>query len=346
MAVTTDPSDVLIAKVLEGGASLPPLPANGARLLAALRKPLHQVNVQEIAKLIENDPSLAARVLRIANSAFYGSTNQIKSLSQAIMRLGLVETINTVSFFVLRETLPEFPTLEKYSCEDFWAHSWACAMAGRLLSHPEHRVQVLPGELYMAGLLHGIGKLVLVLHCTEKFGLCLQEARRHNLLLREAEREILGFTDAILGAKLLKAWNLPHSIRTAVGTYPAPNAAAEEHREIAALTQLAHLIANRCGLGHSGDGRDTELERSWYVRQGTGPLAQVETLERIAAETRDAVRKKSALIVGIEAPAPEDSAELQAQPAGSGRSLQRPARPARQSGLGRRLGGFFRSLLH
>lgn len=343
MTVVKDPSDVLIAKVLEGGASLPPLPANGDRLLAALRKPLHSINVQEIAKLIENDPSLAARILRIANSAYYGSSTEIRSLSQAIMRLGLVETINTVSFLLLRETLPEFPTVAGYSCDDFWAHSWACAMAGRLLAHPDHQVRVLPGELYMAGLLHGIGKLVLVLHCTEQFARCLQEAREHRLLLREAEREILGFTDAILGAKLLRAWNLPHSIRTAVGAYPAPNGATEEHREIAALTQLAHIVANRCGMGHSGDGRESELGRSWFVRQGQGPLADVERLEGIVDETRAALHKKSEILTGLTGPGTAEEPQEEAA-TGRPRPGRQAPRPQSDGGLGGKLARFFRNL--
>jgi HD-like signal output (HDOD) protein len=309
MSVKTQSPDELIRELLDSGANLPPLPAIGMKLLAALRKPVDQIDVHSVSRMIETDPTIAARILKIANSPYYSARGGITSLSQAVMQIGLYETINTVSFFVLREAMPGFPEIAGYSSDDFWAHSWATAMAGRMLAHPGNHVHCVPGEVYMAGLLHGIGKLVLVLHRPEEFARCLELARRHGVLLRQAEREVLGFTDSVLGSMLLKAWNLPPATRTAVGAYPAPAAAAEEYREMAALTQLAYVLATRTGIGHAGDGRLMAPEDTWFVQHGTGPLTHEETRKKLCVEIAVSLKEKARLYVGDGAKEPADGDE-------------------------------------
>jgi len=315
--------DALIADLLDSGIELPPMPAIGAELLAVARQPVDTVDVKKVTALIESDPSVAARILRMANSPYFGVANEVTSLRQGIVLIGLAETINTLYFYVLMKTLPRFPSVEGFSSEDYWAHSWACATAGRMLGRPQFLIRSLPGELYLAGLLHGVGKLVLAMTRKDEFARCVALAREQNIPLHQAEEGVLGFHHLALGARLLKSWNLPPSIRAAVGFYHSPGEADPRYQEIAALTQLAYLIANQSGIGYSGSPCENDPSQAWIVAQGSGPLSNRATLDPLVAEIADTLKKKSALMAAVGS-SDEAVAPKEAPPSAAGRQEKRP----------------------
>jgi hypothetical protein len=212
------------------------------------------------------------------------------------MLIGLPETINTLHFYMLMKTLPKFPGIAGFSAEGYFAFSWACASAARSLGRPDLFVKTVPGELYLAGLLHGVGKVVLALHWRKDFERSLELARERLIPLHQAEEEVLGFNHAALGAGLLEAWNLPPSIRAAVSSYVAPETAASQYTEIAALTQLAYFIANQSGIGMSGSAIENDTSKSWIVKEGSSPLAEEATREKVIEEIMSTLRKKSGVI--------------------------------------------------
>jgi len=281
---------------------------------------------------VETDPGLAARILRLANSPFFAVKGEISSLGRAIVQIGLIETINTAQFYLFRQSMPSMPDIEGFSDDAFWAHSWACASAARLLGRPDYHVTALPGELYLAGLLHGIGKLVLAVHRPEEFAECLRVASKDQIPLHEAEREIFGFTDSTLGAKVLRSWDLPLSIRAAVAAYRAPRSVAPEQREFVALIQYAYIIANKAGIGKSGSECEVDLSATWIVSEGTSVLAQEPIQEQLVAEVQAGLSRKSDYFVGEE-PEPEPEAkDLEVKPeleaaAVPATTSKQPARP-------------------
>ena len=113
----------------------------------------------------------------MANSPFYSEVEKIVSLRAAITRIGLLEIVNSVCLHFFQNILPKFPDIEGLSYNDFWTHSWACAVANRRLGHPNLGMDVLPGELYLSGLLHGIGKLLLAIHYPIEFSGCVKKAK-------------------------------------------------------------------------------------------------------------------------------------------------------------------------
>ncbi len=243
----------LAQEILTKSVNIPTIPANGTKILAIVRQPNDQIDIPLLVKLVESDPGLFTRILQLANSPFYAEIDKIVSMRVAITRIGLVEIVNSVCLYFFQKMLPKFPDIEGFSYDDFWSHSWACAVANRRLGHPNLGMEVLPGELFMTGMLHGVGKLLLAIHFPSEFSQCLKTARQFQCPLHQVEKDVFGTTDALVISNVLKTWNLPANVCEGVAFHQMPELAPPEHRVIAGLTQFAYVIAGMSGHGCSGD---------------------------------------------------------------------------------------------
>ncbi len=295
--------------ILNSDIKVPPMPSNGSKLMSMAQEPLKKIDISEFCKLIEPDPGLFSMVLQLANSPFYRGVDEIVSLRSAITRIGLQEAINSVNLYFLQRFLPNLSELHGFSAKDYWAFSWACAMAGRRLGHPNLTTNTLPGELYIAGLLHGIGKLILAIHHSREFFMCIEKARTHERPLHTVFLDELGTTDNAIAAKLMTAWNLPSRICNAVQFYQDPYAAPKEHREIAGLTQFAYRIAAMSQIGNNGDGIFMDLESAWISEQPISPLSKKEFQKNVVEEILSTLGKKSESITGVSPPEKETPTE-------------------------------------
>ncbi len=193
-------------EVMESGDALPALPAASQRLLAMVNQPIDKIDIASFSKTVEGDPALTAKLLQLANSSYFGTLKEIMSVRQAITYIGLEETIASVHTIFFKQALPKFPTIDGFSGKDYWDHSWACATANRMLGHPVHQqmAPAVPCELYIAGLLHGVGKIFLAISRTEQFQQCIQHSRDHKKPLDQVEVDIIGTTDAEIAYIILK----------------------------------------------------------------------------------------------------------------------------------------------
>ncbi|MCX7049271.1 MAG: HDOD domain-containing protein [Candidatus Sumerlaeota bacterium] len=313
-----------IAEILASGVNLPPLSAVSAELLSVGRQPIEKIEIKRVTELIERDPSLAAKILRMANSPYFGAIGEVTGLRQAIVLIGLMETLSTLHFYILMKTMPRFPAVEGFSPDNYWTHSWACAIAARMLGRPQLLIRSLPGELYLAGLLHGIGKITLAMKRKEQFAQCLALAREKSIPLHQAERDFLGFTDAALGARMLQAWNIPVHIRAAVEFCVAPAYAPEPYREIAAVTQMARLMVHHLKIGSSGSPCEADWADSWLATQSASPLSNPKTRAEAMEEIGETLRKKARLLGAMDVglgDAPESRKADAPQTAGSQKSI-------------------------
>lgn len=299
----TAATDGIVIEILNSPIILPALPGAGTRLLELARHSVDDIDVGEISRLIEADPGLYVRVLQLANSSYYGTINRITSVRQAIMHIGLEETLYSVQWLFYQNMLPRFPALEGFNARDYWTYAWSCAVANKMLGHPELQVNSLPGELYLAGLFHGIGKVILALHRPIDFQQCIRNSRDFSQTLAESELDIFGTTDTFIAATVMQSWNLPDNLCAAVQFYRSPESADVQYQEIAALTQFAYYLANTSGLGNNGDEFCYDLNNTFIAKNWNSPLAEEKTQKKVVQRIYATLYKKTMSVTGVEPPA-------------------------------------------
>ncbi|WP_333797032.1 HDOD domain-containing protein [Rheinheimera sp.] len=164
-------------------------------------------SLDEIAELIALDPALASRILKLANSALYNFPNQVDSLNKALLLLGDTQIYNLVMAYGTTEAFSKTPT-QVIDLERFWEMSIHCALIAKQLGS---RLNVRQSEpLYLSGLLHNIGELVVVAVKPEVARICAHYQRGTFPWIRQ--QELLGFSYSDCSVALLKLWQLPENL--------------------------------------------------------------------------------------------------------------------------------------
>lgn len=202
-------------------------------------------SAQEFGEIIARDPSLTSRLLRLVNSSFFGLSRRVETVSRAVSVLGVRELHNLVIAVSAVSTFSNIPN-RLVNMDTFWRHSLYTGLLARILAK---QLGVLhPERLFVAGLLHDIGSLVLYSRRTETMRDLLLVSAGDEEMLCQAEYDTLGFTHADLGQLLLNQWRLPEALQEAVGHHHDPAAAQIAELE-AAIVHLANGLANRSLIG-------------------------------------------------------------------------------------------------
>jgi putative nucleotidyltransferase with HDIG domain len=324
--------DLLSAEV-----ELPRLTSVASELLSFMHMPMAQIDLQRLASLAEGDPMLSAVLLRTANSAYFGALREIKTVPQAIMRMGLEDTMHILSYHCLRGVMPSHKRLQNFSLKHFWLHSWATATAARMLGRTEYLVHALPGELYTAGLLHDIGKVVLAGHAGELFDRACAVARARGVPLHQTEIEVIELDHATLGRHMLDAWNLPLPILEAVGGHHEPASAPAGAREIAMLIELADAIAYRCGFADGTGQPARDPMQTVIVSDPHSPLAAPKTFQCVLDLVSDGLSRKSLMFQKRSQPAHQVDETASARSRHAANRAPIRATPPRHIGLWKRM---------
>jgi HD-like signal output (HDOD) protein len=226
----------------------------------------------DIGEVIASDPNLSGRLLKLVNSSFYNYSGRIDTLSRAIAIVGTRELYSlAVSVSAIR-SFSKIP-VEVINMDTFWRHSLFCAIIARNLGK---RCGVLhPERLFVAGLLHEIGALVMFARAPEKSRELLMVAEGDEQTLAYAERREFGFNHADLGGMLATLWKLPDTLAEAIACHHDPMEAVCSKQQ-AALVRIADLLADRSDLGAlfaSLPGRDEPLEIDKALWRLTGLVA-------------------------------------------------------------------------
>lgn len=202
-------------------------------------------SARDFEKVIGQDPNLTARLLKLVNSAFFGLSARIDTVSRAVAIIGLRE---------LQQLVLAISAVKAFSRVDaslinvstFWRHSVYCGVISQSLGK---RCRVLqPERLFVAGLLHDVGSLLLCHRIPEVCRDLLATAGGDEEALHRAELDELGFSHAELGGLLMDLWRLPNPLQAAVRFHHTPGDAGDGRTE-AALVHLANVLANRCQAG-------------------------------------------------------------------------------------------------
>lgn len=274
------PKPILLQR-LDRVKELPSLPEVIVKLQAVLSDP--NSSARDVASVIETDPPMAAKLLKLANSAYYrAGDNEIASIPQAVTRLGLKEISKScLALAVLRMFQQKPSTIDRQA---FWRHSLTVACATRSVAELSADVIIDPDEAFVAGLLHEIGALVLDEYFGRLYALVHQEAKRTKRAIHLVERESLKVSHADVGAYLLERWNLPDRLVQATRYHHDPSQAPEEDRTLCQLVHLSDFACTRNGL--AGPGEEplaTASVRAWN-ELGLETVNFLELLDRVGAE--------------------------------------------------------------
>lgn len=203
------------------------------------------VSAGEIARLLSHDQGLTARVLRLANSAFYSPKEPVRTPEQAVVLLGF----GTVRAIILKASI--FSAYDMERARPFWLHALGTACAARTIAR---RAGIGGAEdAFVMGLLHDLGKLALDEFLPDLYRPVRAAVERDGGLIRDAELRLLGCDHAAVGRFLCEHWSLPPVYRDAIAGHHDLSLASEAHRPLAACVHLADLIARGLMIGSGGD---------------------------------------------------------------------------------------------
>jgi putative nucleotidyltransferase with HDIG domain len=257
--------------------SLPAMPAVALELLHTLTEiDASSADLTDLARRIAQDQAITARVLRVANSPFYGLQSRVASIHDAITVLGFSAVRSLVLAAAVMASLPGGPCTG-FSQDRFWRHVLGTAAAAQAIGKRLGR----PSEaLFIAGLLHDIGRLALVVLYPARYAATLAAALEQDRTLRDIELEHFGFDHAAVGASLAEHWHFPENIVDALAWHHQPDQGKADG--LAAIVHYADAIAQALDLEEAEDSQVARLQDN--AVNGLG--LEWDTLLAILAETQ------------------------------------------------------------
>jgi len=231
-------SDDSICRTVGAMGELPSLPRVYEALTRALANP--DVLLGDIAKIVEQDVAISAKILQLVNSAFFGLAQPITTIRSAVSYLGINTLKNLVlSVEVFRAFQPD-KRLSGFSLEALQSHAQFTARIASRLPVPKHLADVA----VLAGLLHDVGKLILAWKLPERLAQVLAGTRAEQRPMFRAEEELGGPTHAEIGAYLLGLWGLPYAIVEAVALHHAPTRVPHQSFDAVAAVYVANFLVH------------------------------------------------------------------------------------------------------
>jgi len=272
----------------------PPLPQVFIALQRASQDP--SASLKQVADIISHDPGLSSFLLRLANSAFYSFPGGVDSVFRAVQLIGMREIINMAAAKAVSGLFKESPRKDLLEIERFWRHSVACALMARALCVRAGRPD--PDRLFVAGLLHDVGKVLLVISEPDMYEASLARSRTQAMPMYLSEKSILGFDHADLGGSVLERWTLPQKLCEAARLHHDPSLDADGAG--ADLVHVADLTAIALGLGTRPDCPVPPLDAKAWNGLGLSP----EDLGLVIADCDEKLDSLRDVLLGKEKPEP------------------------------------------
>ena len=203
--------------LLRGRIELASLPDVYTQIVEVMNSP--RSSASDLAEMISKDTSLSSRMLKLVNSAFYGFPARIDSISRAVTLIGTRELTTMALGISVVNAFKDIPcTL--MSMEGFWRHSIACGVFARLLA--SHKIGTSAEQLFIGGLLHDIGRMVMLKQIPTAYAEVIKQARLQQTTLFETERKLLGYDHMEVGNLLCKEWRFSKALEEMVSWHHLP----------------------------------------------------------------------------------------------------------------------------
>lgn len=283
---------------------LPTLPSVAVKIINVLLD--ETSSARDVAEIVEADHSLTMKLLMVANSAFYGTPRGVSTVKEAIVSLGFNKLKSMILSLSVLDTVEAMASESELDIQEFWAHSLRCAVCVEDLSRKLR--EDFSEEIFVAGLLHDIGKLVLSRYAPSGFREASALVRSRGMGQAEAERAIMEIDHGAVGKSIMDRWHFPVALKESVGLHHDPPLERIERDvscRMAAIICLADMMSNARNVGLGGS-----VELAGFgeeVREKLG-LSREEFEE--VWEGLDARVSQIMEALGLEDVSPEDQSEV------------------------------------
>lgn len=243
----TEESKKRYQRIIQDLGQIPTMPTIAAKVMQIVNDP--HSSAEDVAKFISRDVALTSKVLRLANSAFYGIPRTISSVNSAIVILGF----NTIRSLVLSASVlkvfPAKPGLVAFDRKAFWKHSFMVGIASRMVAQIYRRKKLVDMETaFSAGLLHDIGKIILEQFSNDDYLPVLKAAKDQGIALYMAEKAMLGMTHADVSGMLVDKWQMPNELKAPIVNHHSPM----EDKSSQDMACIVHYANHLCHIKGSG----------------------------------------------------------------------------------------------
>ncbi len=252
-----------IMKKLEAIKNLPTLPV----IISKLNKAIGNENsdAKQIARIIEDDPAIMARILKVVNSAFYAASEPIASVNQAVARIGLKALSNIAMSTAVFSSFGK-STSDTFNREEFWRHSICTGIAANVIyqkARKNLKTTLQKELLHLSGLIHDMGKVIHEQYFHDLFCEALKVSARDAVPLFQAESMIIGIDHSLSGEWLGKKWRLDENILQVIRFHHEPDNADAASWELVGLIHVANYVCNQEKIGISGDSKPAFMPHIW-----------------------------------------------------------------------------------
>jgi HD-like signal output (HDOD) protein len=238
-------------------ARMPSLSTTVIKVLETCNDP--NASAYDLKRVISLDPVLTGRVLKLINSAYYSLGCPVSSLTRAIILLGINNVKNLALSFAILDNLTARSGPRFYSADEFWTHSLGVGVVAKALAALKDVPSSAHEELFIAGLLHDLGKLPLQSQLPTEYYQVGEAARRNADQLHQSEMRLLGIDHCAVGRMIATKWRLNLSMIDSLSHHHHPEECPEESRGFVSIVSLANLYANAFKIGNAGN-HTSELE--------------------------------------------------------------------------------------
>lgn len=263
--------------------SVSSLPTVFTRINEAVNNP--KSSNKDISDIIEEDAGLTARLLHIANSAFFSFPKKIDTIGRAVTIIGtqqLRDLALATSVLAMFSGIPK----ELVDMEQFWKHSIATGIAARILA--TYRREPNVERFFVTGLLHDLGRLIFFMKLPDEISAAITRARNDKELLYKVEKEVFGFHHGDVGGALLSGWQLPDSICEAVLYHHSPRRAKRFPLD-ASIIHIADIIVNAFQFGSSGEVFVPAMQTEAWEQLGQTDSILPPAIQQLDRQFKDAV---------------------------------------------------------